>query len=58
MQGIRWHPELAVAPDMTPHAARGRNGPAEFLSTHPLRPTRIQQIEVWMPAAKQYYRPR
>jgi metalloendopeptidase OMA1, mitochondrial len=51
-----------------PHAARdlwvrmaalGSAGkPPEFLSTHPSDPTRIKQIEVWMPEAMQYYRPR
>jgi predicted Zn-dependent protease len=51
-----------------PHAARDlwvrmtaasqRSGkPPKFLSTHPSEPTRIQQIEVWMPEAMQYYRP-
>ncbi len=37
---------------------RGRGSPPEFLSTHPSEPTRIQQIEVWMPEAMQYYRTR
>jgi predicted Zn-dependent protease len=52
-----------------PHAARDlwvrmaaappKSGkPPEFLSTHPSEPTRIQQIEVWMPEAMQYYHPR
>lgn len=53
-----------------PHAARdlwvrmaelsskGSGRPPEFLSTHPSEPTRIKQIEVWMPEAMQYYKPR
>ena len=52
-----------------PHAARdlwvrmaaapqGSGKPPEFLSTHPSEPTRIKQIEVWMPEAMKYYRPR
>ncbi len=52
-----------------PHAARdlwvrmaatskGSGRPPEFLSTHPSEPTRIQQIEAWMPEAMRYYRPR
>ena len=55
--------------DYGPHAARdlgvrmaaaskGSGEPPEFLSTHPSEPTRIQQIEVWMPEAMQYYHPR
>jgi len=39
-------------------AAKGRERPPEFLSTHPSEPTRIAQIEAWMPEAMQYYRPR
>ena len=49
-----------------PHAARelwvrmaenskGRGRPPEFLSTHPSEPTRIHQIEAWMPEALKYY---
>jgi predicted Zn-dependent protease len=53
-----------------PHAARdlwvrmaelsskGSGKPPEFLSTHPSEPTRIAQIEAWMPEAMQYYKPR
>jgi predicted Zn-dependent protease len=33
-------------------------GQPEFLSTHPSDPTRIRQIEAWLPEALQYYRPR
>ena len=52
-----------------PHAARdlwvrmaelsskGSGKPPEFLSTHPSEPTRIAQIEAWMPEAMQYYKP-
>ena len=39
-------------------AAKGRERPPEFLSTHPSEATRITQIEAWMPEAMQYYRPR
>jgi metalloendopeptidase OMA1, mitochondrial len=39
-------------------ASQGSGRPPEFLSTHPSEPTRIQQIEVWLPEAMQYYRPR
>jgi hypothetical protein len=30
----------------------------EFLSTHPSAPTRVKQIEGWIPEAMTYYRPR
>jgi predicted Zn-dependent protease len=39
-------------------AAKGRERPPEFLSTHPSEATRIRQIEGWIPEAMQYYRPR
>jgi metalloendopeptidase OMA1, mitochondrial len=39
-------------------ASQGSGKPPEFLSTHPSEPTRIQQIEVWMPEAMQFYHPR
>ena len=39
-------------------AAKGREHPPEFLSTHPSEATRIAQIEAWIPEAMQYYRPR
>jgi len=39
-------------------ASKGSGKPPEFLSTHPSEPTRIQQIDVWMPEAMQYFRPR
>jgi metalloendopeptidase OMA1, mitochondrial len=39
-------------------ASQGSGRPPEFLSTHPSEPTRIRQIEVWMPEAMQSYRPR
>ena len=50
-----------------PHAARELwvrmsqqkgAGQPEFLSTHPSDPTRIRQIEAWLPEALQYYKPR
>src|SRR5713101_5440631 len=37
-------------------ASRGSGRPAEVLSTHPSEPTRIQQIEAWIPEAMQSYR--
>lgn len=39
-------------------AAKSPGKPPEFLSTHPSEPTRIRQIELWMPEAMQYYKPR
>ena len=39
-------------------ASKGSGKPPEFLSSHPSAPTRIQQIEAWMPEAMRYYRPR
>ena len=39
-------------------AARGRQRPPEFLSTHPAEATRIRQIEAWTPEALRYYQPR
>lgn len=54
-----YHPsaarELWVRMD---EAARGRPQPPEFLSTHPSAPTRIKQIEGWIPEALTYYQPR
>lgn len=38
-------------------SSKGHDRPPEFLSTHPSEPTRIQQIEAWLPEASQYYRP-
>lgn len=37
-------------------ASKASGKPPEFLSTHPSEPTRIQQIEAWMPEAMKYYR--
>jgi len=39
-------------------ASQGSGRPPEFLSTHPSEPTRVRQLEAWMPEAMQYYRPR
>jgi predicted Zn-dependent protease len=39
-------------------AAKGRQQPPEFLSTHPSHATRIQQIQGWLPEAMRYYQPR
>jgi len=39
-------------------SAKGAGKPPEFLSTHPSEPTRIAQIQAWMPEAMQYYKPR
>jgi predicted Zn-dependent protease len=39
-------------------ASQGSGRPPEFLSTHPSDPTRIQQIEAWIPEAMQSYRSR
>ena len=38
-------------------ASQGSGRPPEFLSTHPSEPTRIRQIEAWIPEAMQSYRP-
>jgi metalloendopeptidase OMA1, mitochondrial len=39
-------------------ASKGRERPAEFLSTHPSEATRIKQIEGWLPEALKHYQPR
>jgi predicted Zn-dependent protease len=39
-------------------AARGKERPPEFLSTHPAPETRIRQIEAWIPEALKHYQPR
>src|SRR5207245_1924293 len=39
-------------------AAKGRDRPPEYLSTHPSEETRIKQIEAWIPEALQFYVPR
>ncbi len=39
-------------------AAKGRERPPEFLSTHPAEATRIRQIEAWIPEVLPYYHPR
>jgi metalloendopeptidase OMA1, mitochondrial len=36
-------------------SGKGSSEPPEFLSTHPSEPTRIAQIEAWLPEAMQYY---
>src|SRR5574342_575329 len=36
-------------------ASKTSGKPPEFLSTHPSDPTRIRQIDAWMPEAMQYY---
>ena len=38
-------------------ASQGPGRPPEFLSTHPSEPTRIRQIEAWIPEAMQSYHP-
>ena len=38
-------------------AAKGRDRPPEYLSTHPSEETRIKQIEAWIPEALQFYAP-
>ena len=39
-------------------ASQGTGKPPEFLSTHPSEPTRIRQIELWLPEAMRFYQPR
>jgi len=39
-------------------AAKGKERPPQFLSTHPSEETRVKQIEEWMPEALKYYQPR
>lgn len=39
-------------------AARGKQRPPEFLSTHPSGETRIRQIREWLPEARAEFRPR
>jgi predicted Zn-dependent protease len=39
-------------------AARGKERPPDFLSTHPAPETRIRQIEAWIPEALKHYQPR
>ena len=38
-------------------ASQGSGRSSEFLSTHPSEPTRVRQIEAWIPEAMQSYRP-
>jgi len=40
-----------------PERLQGSGRPPEFLSTYPSEPTRIRQIEAWIPEAMQSYRP-
>jgi metalloendopeptidase OMA1, mitochondrial len=37
-------------------AAKGKERPPQFLSTHPSEETRVQQIEGWLPEALKYYK--
>jgi Zn-dependent protease with chaperone function len=63
MRLLRWRPALsgaivAASTVAAMAAASQRSGrPPEFLSTHPSEPTRIRQIEAWIPEAMQPYRP-
>ena len=40
------------------NAAKGQQRPPQFLATHPMEETRIQQIQAWMPEAQAEYKPR